>query len=40
MAELHAIVATVLTAQPLNLFLGTAFVLAVAALVWAIRTPR
>lgn len=39
MAFINALVATILSAPPATLFLGTLFVLAVAILVVAIRMP-
>lgn len=39
MAAFHAVVATILSASPVTLFLGTLFVLAVAVLVLAFRVP-
>lgn len=39
MAAINALVATVLSAQPATLFLGTVFILAVAVLVLAFRMP-
>jgi hypothetical protein len=39
MTALNAVIATILSAPPVTLFLGTVFILAVAVLVLAIRIP-
>ncbi len=39
MTVLNTVIATVLSASPATLFLGTMFILAVAVLVLAIRIP-
>lgn len=39
MAAFQAVIATILSAPPVTLFLGTMFVLAVAVLVLAFRIP-